>query len=348
MSQMGFFDIAKRYGDLDAKNDPLSRIDEVVRWEAFRPRLEAAWRRPAEERKSPAGRKPWDGVLMFKAIVLCELYSLSDDQVEYQLRDRLSFMRFLGLGLEDKVPDAKTVWLYREQLAQAGLIETLFEDFDGYLEQQGYLAMGGQIIDASIVPVPKQRNSRDENARIKGGETPEGWDSQPAKRSQKDTDARWTKKHGKSHYGYKNHVNVDRRHKLVRRYRVTDAAVHDSQVLDEILDPDNTASEVWADSAYRAAEIEAKLEAKGLKSRIHRKSHRNKPLSEREKRGNKTRSKVRARVEHVFGAQSNDMGGTLVRSIGLVRARARIGLKNLAYNMRRLVQLEHLAMAGAP
>ncbi len=346
MGQMGFFDIATRYAGLDAKNDPLARIDEVVPWEDFRPRLETVWRKSAEERKSQAGRKPWDAVVMFKSIVLCELYNLSDDQVEYQLRDRFSFMRFLGLGLEDKVPDAKTVWLYREQLAQAGVIETLFEDFDGYLEQQGYLAMGGQIIDASIVPVPKQRNSRDDNARIKDGETPEGWENQPSKLSQKDTDARWTKKHGKSHYGYKNHVNVDRRHKLVRRYRVTDAAVHDSQVVDDILDPDNTASEVWADSAYRSAAIEAKLKEKGLKSRIHRKGHRNKPLSEREKRGNTTRSKVRARVEHVFGAQSNDMGGTLVRSIGLVRARARIGLKNLAYNMRRLVQLERLATAA--
>ena len=347
MGQMGFFDIAKRYAGLDAKNDPLMKIDEVVRWEDFRPRLEAAWHKPAEERKSRAGRKPWDAVVMFKAIVLCALYNLSDDQVEYQLRDRFSFMRFLGLGLEDKVPDAKTVWLYREHLAQAGVIETLFEDFDGYLEQQGYLAMGGQIIDASIVAVPKQRNSRDDNARIKDGEMPEGWNNQPAKRCQKDTDARWTKKHGKSHYGYKNHINVDRRHKLVRRYRVTDAAVHDSQVVEDILDPDNTASDVWADSAYRSAEIEAKLKEKGLNSRIHRKGHRNKPLSEREKRGNTTRSKVRARVEHVFGAQSNDMGGTLVRSIGLVRARARIGLKNLAYNMRRLVQLERLA-ATAP
>ncbi len=348
MSQMGFFDIANRYAGLDAKNDPLVKIDEVVPWEDFRPRLEAAWRKAAGERKSPAGRKPWGAVVMFKTIVLCALYNLSDDQVEYQLRDRLSFMRFLGLGLEDRVPDAKTVWLYREQLAQAGVIEVLFEDFDGYLEQQGYLAMGGQIIDASIVPAPRQRNSRDDNARIKEGETPEGWENQPAKRSQKDTDARWTKKHGKNHYGYKNHVSVDRRHKLVRRYQVTDAAVHDSQVVDDILDPDNTASDVWADSAYRSTEIEAKLEEKGLKSRIHRKGHRNKPLSEREKRGNKTRSKVRARIEHVFGAQSNDMGGALVRSIGLVRARARIGLKNLAYNMRRLVQLERLGAAAPP
>jgi IS5 family transposase len=345
MGQMGFFDISKRYAGLDAKNDPLVKIDEVVPWEDFRPRLETVWRKPAEERKSQAGRKPWDAVVMFKSIVLCELYNLSDDQVEYQLRDRFSFTRFLGLGLEDKVPDAKTVWLYREQLAQAGVIEALFDAFDGYLKRRGYLAMGGQIIDASIVPVPKQRNSRDDNARIKRGETPEAWKDRPAKRSQKDTDARWTKKHGKNHYGYKNHVNVDRRHKLVRRYQVTDAAVHDSQVVEEILDLDNTASDVWADSAYRSAEIEANLEEKGLNSRIHRKGHRNKPLSEREKRGNKTRSRVRARVEHVFGAQSNDMGGTLVRSIGLIRARARIGLKNLAYNMRRLVQLERLATA---
>ncbi len=348
MSQMGFFDISNRYAGLDAKKDPLAKIDEVVRWEDFRPSLEAVWRAPPGERKSAAGRKPWDAVLMFKAIVLCTLYNLSDDQVEYQLRDRLSFMRFLGLGLEDRVPDAKTVWLYREQLAQAGMVEMLFENFDGYLKDQGYLAMGGQIIDASIVPVPKQRNDRDENAKIKAGETPEGWDANPAKRAQKDTDARWTKKHGKSHYGYKNHVSVDRRHKLVRRYQVTDAAVHDSQVVDDILDLDNTASDVWADSAYRSTEIEAKLEEKGLKSRIHRKGHRNKPLGERSLRSNKTRSKVRARVEHVFGAQTNDMGGTLVRGIGLVRAKARIGLKNLAYNMRRLVQLERLAAAAPP
>ena len=85
------------------------------------------------------------------------------------------------MGLEGRVPDAKTVWLYREQLTQAGVIEALFETFDGYLKDQGYLAMGGQIIDASIVAVPKQRNSREENARIKAGETPAGWEDKPAK-----------------------------------------------------------------------------------------------------------------------------------------------------------------------
>ena len=348
MGQRGFFDVETRYAKLDAKGDPLVALNALVPWGDFRLRLEAVWRRPSGERKSRAGRKPWDAVVMFKAIVLSALYNLSDEQLEHQLRDRLSFMRFLGLGLEDPTPDATTIWLYREHLVRAGLVDELFDAFDAHLKAQGWLAMGGQMIDASIVPVPKQRNTRDENAAIKAGETPEGWDDKPAMRWQKDTDARWTVKHGKAHYGYKNHVNVDRRHKLIRRYEVTDASVHDSQALDGLLDDENTASDVWADSAYRSAEIEDKLVARGLKSRIHRKAHRNRPLTEREKQGNRTRSKVRARVEHVFGAQSNDMGGALLRCIGIVRARARIGLRNLVYNMRRMVQLDALAAARAP
>ena len=345
MGQIGFFDVAERYAGLDAKGDPLAQIEALAPWESFRQRLEAVWRRPPQECKSKAGRKPWDAIVMFKAIVLAELYNLSDEQVEYQLRDRLSFVRFLGLGLEDGVPDAKTVWLYREQLAQAGVVEQLFDDFDQHLKGQGWLARGGQIIDASIVPVPKQRNSRDDNARIKAGAVPESWHEQPAKRAQKDLDARWTQKHGRNHYGYKNHVSVDRRHKLVRRYQVTPASTHDGEALDDLLDPDNTACSVWADSAYRSAEIEAKLSEKGLKSRIHRRGCRARPLAARDRQVNRTRSKVRARVEHVFGAQSNDMGGTLIRCIGLVRAKARIGLKNLAYNMRRLIHLERCAVA---
>ena len=175
MAQMGFFDLSNRYASLDAKNDPLVEIDAVVPWEEFRPTLERVWRKPEAKRKSRAGRKPMDAVLMFKTLVLSALYNLSDDQIEYQVRDRLSFMRFLGLGLEDRVPDAKTVWLYREGLAQAGLVEELFRQFDGYLSRQGYIARGGQILDASIVPVPKNRNTREENKTIKSGEMPEDW-----------------------------------------------------------------------------------------------------------------------------------------------------------------------------
>lgn len=342
MAQLGFFDLSDRYASLDAKNDPLVEIDAVVPWEEFRPALERVWRKPDAERKSRAGRKPIDAVLMFKTLVLSALYNLSDDQIEYQVRDRLSFMRFLDLGLADRVPDAKTVWLYRDALAQAGKVEELFALFDGYLARQGYIARGGQILDASIVAVPRNHNTRDENATIKKGETPEDWENKPAKRSQKDVDARWTKKNGKSHYGYKNHVNVDRKHKLIRRYHVSDAALHDSQAVDRLLMRGNTGSGVWADAAYRSEEMEAKLRTRKLKSHIHRKGKRGKPLIEQAKGSNRTKSSVRVRVEHVFGAQTNDMGGTLVRTIGLVRAKAKIGIKNLAYNMRRLGQLRRL------
>src|SRR3954447_25717993 len=255
MGQPGFFDLDARYRGLDAKKDPLVVLNAAVPWEDFpwedfRAQSSAVWRKPEEERKNAAGRKPWDEIVIFKTLVLQALYNLSDDQLEYQIRDRLSFMRFLGLGLADRGPDATTVWLYREKLAQAGLVEALFEAFDAHLKRRGYLAMGGQIVDASIVSAPVQRNSRAENTAIKDGHPPVAW--KPNKKAQKDVDARWTKKHGKSYFGYKNHVTIDRKHKLMRRYTVTDAAVHDSQRLDALLDPHNTASDVWADTAYRS------------------------------------------------------------------------------------------------
>jgi IS5 family transposase len=230
----------------------------------------------------------------------------------------------------------------RERLARAGLVEAFFEQFDGHLARQGTIARGGQILDASIVAVPRNRDTREENAAIKRGEEPSGWADEPVKRSQKDTDARWTKKHGRSHYGHKNHVNVDRRHKLVRRYHVSDAALHDSRAVDHLLTRGNTGAGVWADAAYRSEEIEAKLRARGLRSHVHRKGRRGKPLTGQAKVSNRTKSTVCARVEHIFGAQASDMGGTLVRAIGPMRARVKIGMKNLAYNMRRLVQLRRL------
>ena len=206
---------------------------------------------------------------------------------------------------------------------------------------------GGQIVDATIVSAPKQRNSKDENEAIKAGKTPGEWEKKPAKNAQKDKDARWTKKHGQSFYGYKNHIGVDKLHKIIRKWAATDAAPHDSLKLDDILDASNTGNQVWADSAYRSAKIEAKLAAKGLKSRIHRRAARNRPLSPTQETANTTRSRVRARVEHVFGHQENSMGRKIVRTIGMARARFKIGMMNLGYNMRRLVQLERVAAAHA-
>jgi IS5 family transposase len=137
---------------------------------------------------------------MFKILILQSLYNLADDQTEYQIRDRLSFMRFLGLDLDQRIPDAKTIWLFRETLTQAEVVKALFDQFEAYLAKQGLQPRRGQLIDASLVPVPKQRNSREENATIKAGDCPTEWEEQPNKRRQKDTEARWTKKHGTSHY----------------------------------------------------------------------------------------------------------------------------------------------------
>jgi IS5 family transposase len=327
----GLFDIEFRLEDLTKNGDPLVRLNECVKWEVFRPELETI---REKKRKSPAGRKPFDVVVMFKVLVLQSLYNLSDDAVEYQIRDRLSFMRFLGLTLGDRVPDAKTIWLFREELGRAGLVKRLFKRFDRYLRDQGFTARKGQIVDASIVPVPIQRNSREENARIKEGEVPADWSE--AKRRQKDVHARWSARTHRHAYGYKNHISVDVKHKLIRDYAVTDAAVHDSMVFGELLDETNTNSGVWADSAYRSKDALAELERRGYRGHLQRKGCRYRTLTDREKRGNRTRSRIRCRIEHVFGIQAQMAGNLILQTIGTVHAEVKIGLRNLAYNIHRL------------
>lgn len=337
--QPGFFDLENRYQLLEKLGDPLPKLDAMVDWEGFRPILQ---RIREKTRKSNAGRKPFDVVLMFKVLVLQHFYNLADEQVEYQIRDRYSFCRFLGLTPEGKVPDARTVWLFREQLKERELMDELFAELMTQIEFAGFIPKQGQIIDASIVAAPRQRNSRDENEQIKRGEVPEDWQDKPSMLRQKDVDARWTKKHGRSHYGYKNHISIDRKHKLVRHFEVTDAATHDSQVFDVLLDDTNTSADLWADSAYRSSEREADLRASGHRSHIQTKGTAQRPLTEREKAANRRRAQVRARVEHVFGAQAA-MGGKLVRTIGLARARVKIALMNMTYNLRRWAWLAAVA-----
>ena len=330
MMQTGLLDWQIRFKQLDNGGDPLPKIQGIVDWKLFRPLLEVV---RDKEGKSNAGRKPFDVVLMFKVLILQSLYNLSDEQTEFQIRDRLSFMRFLDLSLGEDVPDAKTIWLFREQLTEAGVIRKAFERFETYLCEQGYSARKGQIVDASIVAVPKQRNSRGENKRIKGGEIPEGWSEQ--KKRQKDTDAGWMKKDGQNHYGYKNHIDVDVKHKLIRSYEVTPASVHDSEVFEDLLDEDNSSRDVWADSAYRSEEKLKELEKRNYREHLQRKGCRYKKLTGREVQGNRTRSRIRSRVEHVFGVQAKRAGKLIVRVIGLVRVKAKVGLRNLAYNVDR-------------
>jgi IS5 family transposase len=341
----GLFDLDERAAKLTALGDPLVKLKAEIDFEAFRPDLE---RVHEKARKSNAGAKPFDVVLMFQVLILQQLYNLSDDGMEYQVRDRLSFMRFLGLRMEDRVPDAKTVWLFRERLEALGLVEVLFARFHEQLAARGYVARSGQMVDATFVEVPRQRNRREDNAKLKAGELPDGWDApeQAARRRQKDTDARWSKKNDETHYGYKNHINADAATKLIQDYAVTPANVHDSQVFEALLDTETTDEKggkrpVHADSAYRSERHEERLAELGLPSQVHEKGTRGAPLTEEQKASNREKSRVRARVEHVFGAQEA-MGGHLVRTIGLTRAKVKIGMMNLVYNMKRLVQLAAL------
>ena len=258
-------------------------------------------------------------------------------QTEFQIRDRYSFGRFLGLNPEAVVPDAKTIWRFREGLKSGEVFDSLFGELSSQIAEQGYVARKGQIVDASIVKAPRQRNTREDNAQEKGGEIPEDWSEN--KRRHKDVDARWTRKHGVTHYGYKNHISMDREFGVVRGWEVTDGACHDSRVFEQVLDETNTNGDVWADSAYCSREHERLLAEGGWRSHIHRKAHRNRPLSARSRQANRKRSKVRAAVEHVF-AQHEAMGGKRVRTIGLARARIKVGMMNLVYNLRRLAWLK--------
>jgi IS5 family transposase len=331
MKQWGFFDLEKRLRKIDQNGDPLVKINQLTDWEIFRPALNKA----RGERRHHAGAKGYDVVLLFKTLILQSLYGLSDDATEFQILDRHSFGRFLGIEVGDKVPDATTIRLFRENLKTAGIMDELFSTFDAALNAQGLRAMKGQIVDASIVSAPKQRNTREENEQIKAGEVPD-WPTN--KRRRKDTDARWTKKNGKSYFGYKNHIAIDVKHKVIRAYQVTDAAVHDSQVFEELL-TDNTSRDVWADSAYRSAEKLERLEVLGYREHIQRKGNRGRALTPRERSGNRTRSRIRSRVEHIFGVQAQRARSLLVRTVGMARARVKIGLRNLAYNIDRIATL---------
>jgi IS5 family transposase len=336
MSLMGLFSREECYGWVDAKGDPLARLDKMIPWENLRRVLGAI------TFEHSRGRPPLDALMMVKCLLLQSLYNISDESCEYQVNDRLSFKRFLGLAMDAKAPDEKSIWLYRERIKEAGLHEKIFAWFEEELQKAGYAAQKGQIIDATFVPTHKP------TGKLKKQETP----LTPAQERQQDTDATFTKKGNATHHGYKNHVNVDNKYKLIREFSVTTASTHDSQELETVLEtPDdtgalaNTGKSVWADSAYRSARTLQSLKAMGLRPEINHRAYKNTPLTDAQKATNKTRSSVRARVEHVFGFMEMSMGGMLIHTIGLARANVKVAFKNLGYNMRRFVILQK--MAGA-
>lgn len=326
----GFFDENFRLQELTKMGDPLEKLNKHIDFETFRELLESGFDKYDE---SKGGRPPFDKVMMFKGLVLKSMYNISFEKLEYHIKDRLSFQRFLGIGLGDRVPDANTFWDYNEAVTNKAIIDEVFEQLGQQLEEKGLIMNSGSLVDASIVDAPVQRNKREENEQIKKGVKPEGWSQN--KSSQKDLDASWTKKHGKNRFGYKNHIKVDKKSKLITNFEVTSASMHDSKILDYLLDEEDAHHELYADSAYRSKEIEEKLRERKIRSRIHKKGYRNNPLSEKDKAINTKKSKIRARVEHVFGDMCQTMGKIMVRQIGMARNTAAITMMNICYNMRR-------------
>jgi transposase, IS5 family len=337
--QSGFFDHDERLERLSSLKDPLVEIGSRINFEQFRGKLESA---TIKEDTSKGGRPAYDRVMLFKAMVLKKIYSLSDDQLEYQITDRLSFMRFLGLQFGERIPDAKTFWLFQETLADKGVISEAFDLFNAMLRDEGYFVNEGKIIDASIVKAPVQRNSREDNRKIKEGSRPENWSEN--KKRQKDTDADWTTKNGKNYFGYKNHIKIDQKSKLIEKSVVTMASIHDSQVLDMLITDTDKGLRLYADSAYESAEIRRRMKRRGIHCYINKKGKRNSELTDKQKAANKAKSRTRCRVEHVFASLKGVSDKMIVRTIGLIRAESNIVMHNIVYNMTRYCFLKRSAV----
>lgn len=326
--QGGLFDTEERRAMMIASTSGITRLNALIDWEGFRSILTEIVRPNTGE---AGGAPSWDPVLMLKVLVLQRLHDLSDDQTQWQILDRLSFQAFLGLGTGDRVPDAKTIWKFKERLGATGM-KAVFDQFHRMLQAKGLRHEKGKVVDATFIEMPKQRNTREENAAIKAGERPAEFDQNPARGRQKDTDARWVNKHGVNHFGYKNHIKANVLTKLVEDFTVTPASTHDSQALEALVKPGDGV--VLADSAYTGEPCENVLTKAKVRGLVIEKATRGHALSPAQEAFNREKAKVRCRVEHIF-ARLSALGACAGRRIGLARATFEVGLGNLVYNLER-------------
>jgi len=317
------FDKQNAQEKLIVMGNPLEKLTKEIDFEMFRALLESKLINTTK--KTNAGAKPYDYVMMFKIMILQRYYGLGDTQVEYQIYDRLSFKIFLGLASGDRIPDEKTIWAFRENLTKLGLVDELFALFTNYLESKQLIINEGKIVDASFVIAPRQRNTRDENKSIKEGNGENLWVEKPNKKRHKDVHARWTVKNKEKFYGFKNHTKIDAKSKFIDNYTVTNASVHDSQELNKLLTIKDANQNLYADSAYSGLPLKQVITSNNIKNMVHEKGYRKTPLTEMQKENNKEKSKIRARVEHIFGFMEQSMNGLVVKSVGILRATGIIG-----------------------
>jgi IS5 family transposase len=329
--QYSFYDKDKKLKKISKMGDVLEQLNAIINWEIFKKSLDEAIPRIISPK---GGRPPYKNLLMFKILIIKRLFNLSFEQTEFQINDRISFMRFLGMDFGDTVPDANTIWLYEEALSKEDAGKDLFDLFYWEIKKAGYVTHEGSIVDASFVEAPKRKNTKEQREKLKAGKMPEEWDDplHPQKLMQRDTDATWTKKGNEAHFGYKDHVKVDLDSKIIVDYEVTTASTSDVKAAAGIFDANDKVA--YGDCAYPSLEL-----PEGVENQISEKAQRNKPLTEEQKAKNTEKAKKRCRVEHVFAGIVQMVGGTEIRCKNLARATFNISMLNLLYNMRRVLSL---------
>lgn len=357
--QRGLFDDELTAEKLKTKGKGklLTGLSRAIDFEYFRQPLEDALRKP---RLTNAGAKAYAPLMMFKILVLQRVYNLSDEDTEYQILDRISFRDFLGLASGDRVPDQNTIRNFREKLVELKQFDVLFDHFYAYIEAKGLIMEEGIIVDGSFMEVPRQHNTREENAIIKAGEghtlwNPDENDSprekqrKANKKRQKDTDARYTKKGNKTYYGYEVHDKIDAGSKFIKKRVVTHAAVHDSKMVSRLVNEKDRGQPGYFDSAYIGPRVRRALYKYGIRACVVKHKTKGKELSKNQKTRNKRYSKTRARVEHVFGFCEQSLHGMGSRLIGMARNEAYGQFSALVYNLCRYEQvtrIEHKKVAA--
>jgi len=302
------------------RNDQLEQVDAMLDWAPVAAVVRDLY-------AAPEGRPSYPPLVMVKVLVLQQWYNASDPEIEAALWDRLSFRHFVGLGLQDPVPDHSTISRFRSALAARGLGERVFAEVTRQLDAAGWLVKAGTLLDATLVAAQARRPSMDEG---------------PGAGSTTDPDATWTRKGGRAHFGYQAHLGVDAASGLIRRAVLTPAHVNESEVADTLLSGDERA--VYADTAYESTARRARLRAQGIKDRIMHRSHKHqRGLPYWQQRRNALIGPRRAPVEHVFGALKRSYGYRTVRYLSLTRHAVELWFKCLAYNRRRAARRHELA-----
>lgn len=325
-------------GQRKVKQAFFSQIDKLIDWNPIRGIIEIAYTKGYK----PTGRPSYDSLILFKIELLRTWYGLSDGEVEEQVNDRLSFSRFVGLGLEDTAPDSTTVCRFRNTLVEADLYDMVLNEINRQLSAHGVIVKRGAIVDASITDTPRRPRGRKEYEVVEDrNEAADGDSSEQAMlkevvKPNVDGEARWIKKMGKLHFGYKRHTVTDE-NGLVLVEETTAANASDIRHLETPLQKANLPEEtpVYADKGYDSSQNRDILVRMRLKSRIMHKGSRGRKITEREQRVNARISKIRYKVERTFGSMHRWFRAGVARYVGLAKTHAQHIMEAVAYNLYR-------------